>query len=148
MALLGHQSAAMSLRYARLFDTTVRGDYERALALAKSRLGPVLPADRTTLPLVEVTGQTHWQHAPLVKTRLAAGYCVRATAQGACPHANICEHCPNFRTDTGFLAVLDAQRTDTAALAHDAQDRGWTDEAARHRSLIDRLDQLITQAAG
>ena len=29
MALLGHVSAAMSLRYARLFDATVRTEYER-----------------------------------------------------------------------------------------------------------------------
>jgi len=35
MALLGHMSAEMSLRYGRLFDTTVRAEYERALHLAK-----------------------------------------------------------------------------------------------------------------
>ena len=41
MALLGHVSAEMSLRYARLFDTTVRAEYERALDLAKGHLGPL-----------------------------------------------------------------------------------------------------------
>jgi hypothetical protein len=35
MALLGHMSAEMSLRYGRLFDTSVRAEYERALHLAK-----------------------------------------------------------------------------------------------------------------
>jgi hypothetical protein len=34
MALLGHVSAEMSLRYGRLFDATVRDEYTRALALA------------------------------------------------------------------------------------------------------------------
>ena len=43
MAMLGHVSAEMSLRYGRLFDATVRADYEKALTLAKDRLGPVLP---------------------------------------------------------------------------------------------------------
>ena len=56
MALLGHVSAEMSLRYGRLFDTTVRAEYERALTLAKAQLGPVLPADRTQLPLADITG--------------------------------------------------------------------------------------------
>ena len=42
MALLGHVSAEMSLRYGRLFDATVRGEYERAFDLAKAQLGPVL----------------------------------------------------------------------------------------------------------
>jgi hypothetical protein len=36
------------------------------------------------------------------------------------PLVNICEHCPNFRTDAGFLAVLRAQRADAQALAADA----------------------------
>jgi site-specific recombinase XerC len=49
MALLGHVSAAMSLRYGRLFDATVRDEYQRALILAKAQLGPVLPADRTAI---------------------------------------------------------------------------------------------------
>ena len=49
MALLGHMSAEMSLRYGRLFDTTVRAEYERALDLAKAtgphtRTRPAHPA--------------------------------------------------------------------------------------------------------
>ena len=46
MAMLGHVSAAMSLRYARLFDATVRADYERALAQAKTILAVPSPAGR------------------------------------------------------------------------------------------------------
>jgi hypothetical protein len=37
MALLGQVSAEMSLRYGRLFDSTVRTQYERALTAAKLR---------------------------------------------------------------------------------------------------------------
>ena len=55
MALLGHVSAEMSLRYGRLFDATVRTEYERALTLAKQRLG-TLPEGRTALPLAGITG--------------------------------------------------------------------------------------------
>jgi hypothetical protein len=133
----------MSLRYARLFDTTVRAEYERALDLAKTRLGP-MPAGRTRLPLA--AGDQDWRAAPAIKARLAGGYCLRAPAQGACPYANICEHCPSFRTDAASQAVLAAQRVDAQALAADAQTRGWVDEADRHQRLIDRLDALIAQA--
>lgn len=161
MQLLGHVSAAMSLRYGRLFDTTVRAEYERALTQAKAALTADQPAGTptatrsplpgaalagTALPLHDITGGTHWRDTPTIKSRLAGGFCLRAPAQGSCAYANICEHCPNFRTDAGFLAVLGAQHTDAAALAADATDRGWNDEAARHRRLADRLDQLITHA--
>jgi len=145
MALLGHASAAMSLRYGRLFDATVRDEYQRALALTKAQLGPVLPGERTQLPVTAITGGT-WRDTPLIKARLAGGYCLRAAAQGPCAYANICEHCPNFRSEASFLPVLQLQRADAEALAADAAARGWGEEAARHRRLIDRLDLLITQA--
>ena len=145
MALLGHVSAEMSLRYGRLFDATVRDEYTRALALAKAQLGPVLPGERTQLPLAAVTGG-NWRDAPLIKARLAGGYCLRTAAQGSCAYANICEHCPNFRSEASFLPVLQLQRADAEALAADAAARGWGEEAARHRRLIERLDLLINQA--
>ena len=42
--------------------------------------------------------------------------------------------------------MLQLQQADAQALAADAEQRGWGDEAARHRRLIERLDTLITQA--
>ena len=145
MALLGHVSAEMSLRYGRLFDATVRDEYTRALAQAKAQLGPVLPGERTQLPLAAVTGG-NWREAPLIKSRLAGGYCLRTAAQGSCAYANIFEHCPNFRCESSFLPVLQLQRVDAEALAADAQQRGWGEEAARHRRLAERLDALIARA--
>ncbi len=141
MALLGHVSAEMSLHYGRLFDQTVRAEYERALDLAKARIGP-LTEGRTRIP---VTSDDDWKAAPAIKARLAGGYCLRAPAQGACPNANICEHCPSFRTDAASISVLSAQRVDAEALAKDAEARGWIDEADRHRRLITRLDTLLAE---
>ncbi len=142
MALLGHVSAEMSLRYGRLFDTTVRAEYERALDLAKSHLG-ALPSGRRMIPVT--ADDQDWRDAPAIKSRLAGGHCVRAPVQGACPYANICEHCPSFRTDIASLPILAAQRVDAEALAADAEARGWIDEADRHRRLIGRLDALIAE---
>jgi integrase len=145
MTLLGHVSAEMSLRYGRLFDATVRTEYERALTAAKAHLGSLPtqpPTPGTQLPIID----GDWKQAPAVKARLAGGFCIRAQVQGPCAYANICEHCPNFRTDTGYLPVLVAQRAGTETLARDAEARGWTGEAERHRRLIERLDAHIGQA--
>ena len=158
MALLGHVSAEMSLRYGRLFDSTVREEYERALDLAKQQTAPQAtpntapsntgPGGRTQLPLTDITGGQDWKDTPLLKSRMAGGFCLRAPAQGACPYANICEHCPSYRADASSLPILAAQRVDAEALARDAEDRGWIDEADRHHKLISRLDALManTQA--
>ncbi|HLZ37209.1 MAG TPA: integrase, partial [Mycobacteriales bacterium] len=132
--------------YARLFDTTVRAEYERALDLAKSHIGP-LPTGGPAVPIADITAGD-WKSAPAFKSRLAAGCCLRAPAQGACPYANICEHCPSFHTDATHLPVLAAQRQDAEMLASDAEARGWIDEADRRRRLITRLDAVISQARG
>jgi hypothetical protein len=86
------------------------------------------------------------QDTPLIKSRLAGGYCPRTAAQGPCACASICEHCPNFRNDPAFLPILAAQRADAETLAADARHRGRDAEAARHRNLIERLDLLISRA--
>jgi hypothetical protein len=144
----------MSLRYGRLFDATVRAEYERALTLAKAQLAPAQPAGTPPagaarqLPLAAITGGADWKDSPTIKSRLASGFCLRAPAQGSCSYANICEHCPNFRTDPGFLAILGAQRADAQALLTDAEARGWAAEASRHRRLITRLGQLIDDTSG
>ena len=149
MRLLGHVSAEMSLRYAHLFDHTVRAEYERALELAKTRIGPMAPPDRNKIPVAGTRCSHHdedWRDAPAIKARLTGGHCLQAPAQGACVYANICEHCPNFRTEPSNLGVLTAQRVDTEALIIDAEQRGWIGEADRHRRLLTRLDTLIEQA--
>lgn len=145
MALLGHMSAEMSLRYGRLFDTTVRTEYERALDLAKTQARTPTPG-QTSLPLTDITGGADWKDTPLLKSRLAGGFCLRAPAQGACSYANICEHCPSFHAEPSSLPILAAQRVDAEALARDAEQRGWIAEAERHQQLIARLDILMGQA--
>jgi integrase len=143
MAILGHVSAEMSLRYGHLFDTTVRAEYERALDLAKQSIGALpAPAD-TTHPGED----DDWRTTVTVKTALAGGYCLRAPAQGPCSYANICEHCPSFHTTATHLPVLAGQRDDATALAQDATRRGWDAETERHLRLIDRLTTLIDDAA-
>ena len=147
MALLGHASAEMSLRYGRLFDATVRAEYERALDLVKQNTAVTIPTSsptgRAQLPLTVITGGRDWKDTPLLKSRMAGGFCLRAPAQGACSYANICEHCPSYRSEPSSLPILAAQRVDAAALARDAEQRGWIEEADRHHKLIARLDTLI-----
>jgi hypothetical protein len=53
------------------------------------------------------------------------------------------EHCPSYRSEPSSLPILAAQRVDADALARDAEQRGWIDEAERHHKLIARLDTLI-----
>jgi YD repeat-containing protein len=96
-------------------------------------------------PITEPDGD--WRELPLIKSRMAGGYCLRTAAQGVCPYTNVCEHCPNYRSEPALLAVLSAQRVDAQALADDARRRGWNDEATRHAALVDRLDAIMAKTS-
>lgn len=145
MAILGHVSAEMSLRYGRLFDSTIRDEYERALDLAKTRIGALtdLNPDASAAP----DPDADWTTTPTLKTALAGGHCLRAPAQGPCSYANICEHCPSYRPTIQDIPVLTHQRDIAESLAADATNRGWDSETERHLRLITRLNTLIDTAA-
>ena len=146
MALLGHVSTEMTLRYASLAAPAVRTAYEQAMSKARSRFALVIaPVGKPTVP-----DRVAWLRQEMLKTRVAHGYCSRQYAAEACPYANICEQCDNYVTSTEFLPALDAQLADLIALRDDAEARGWHTEVARHARVITsiqgHLDRLRRHA--
>jgi site-specific recombinase XerD len=133
MALLGHVTAEMTLRYATLASPTLRAAYDEAIGKARPRL-PLIVNDRPVLPT-----KAEWLRGEMLKTRVAHGYCSRHLAADACPYANICEHCDNYVPAPEFTTALQDQLTDVQALRDDAEQRGWTSETTRHEHLAERL---------
>jgi integrase len=140
MALLGHVTPQMTIRYATLASPTLRAAYDEAMGKMRRQF-TLTPAGRPILP-----DKISWLHSEMLKTRVAHGYCARHPAAGACPYANICETCENYVTAPQFRDALTDQLADVQALRIDAQSRGWTDEAARHdrvaHALTDHLQRL------
>jgi integrase len=139
MALLGHVTPEMTLRYAKLASPTVRTAYQTAMDKVRVRQPlPLLMGDRQVVP-----DRVEWLRSEMLKTRVAHGYCSRDLVAEACPYANICEQCDNFVTTIQFLPQLEAQLADARALRDDAQTRGWHSEVARHARVITSLQDHI-----
>jgi integrase len=137
MALLGHRSPEMTIRYARLASPTLRAAYDEAIG----KMRKLLPFATATLPAVP--DRLEWLRSEMLKTRVAHGYCARELAAEACSYANICETCPNFVTSPEFTPALTAQLADVRQLRDDAEHRGWSSEAARHQRVIDSLESHL-----
>lgn len=133
MALLGHVTAEMTLRYATLASPTLRAAYDEAIGKARPRL-PLIVNDRPVLP-----SKVDWLRGEMLKTRVAHGYCSRHLAADPCPYANICEHCDNYVPAPEFAPALRDQLADVQTLRDDADQRGWASEVIRHEHLIERL---------
>jgi integrase len=134
MTLLGHRSAEMTIRYARLASPTLKAVYDQAIGKIRPRI-PIAPAGRPAAP-----DRVEWLAAEMLKTRVAHGYCARDLVADACPYANICETCPNFVTTAEFAPALTAQLDDIRQLRDDAYARDWTSEVARHQRVITSLE--------
>ena len=140
MALLGHVTPEMTLRYAKLANPTIRASYQAAVD--KARVGRTLPiASINRTPVVP--DRVAWLREEMLKTRVAHGYCALPTESGACTYANICEQCDNFMPAPEFAPVLHAQLADVRTLREDARSRGWTDETARHDRVIATIEEHL-----
>jgi len=136
MALMGHVTPEMTLRYARLASPTVRAAYQAAMTkVALRQRIPLAPAGARPIP-----ERVQWLSQEMLKTRVAHGYCSRHLAAGACPYANICETCDNFVPAPEFVSIMESQLADLRALRGDAAERGWEAEAARHGRVIESLE--------
>lgn len=142
MALLGHVSAEMTLRYASLASPTVHAAYQQAMAKVRTYQPLPLLGGKPAVP-----DRVEWLRGELLKTRVAHGYCSRHLAAEACPYANICEQCDNFVTTTEFLPQLQAQLDDVRALRDDAEARGWDSEVARHARVMVSIDTHLRRLA-
>jgi hypothetical protein len=136
MALMGHVSAEMTLRYASLASPTVRAAYEAAMTKVHARQALfVVATGRGT-----ATDRVEWLRSEMLKTRVAHGYCSRDLVAAVCPYANICEQCDNYVAAPEFQSVLEAQLADIHTLRDDAQARGWNSEVARHERVVASID--------
>jgi hypothetical protein len=111
-ALLDHATLDMASHYARLLDTTVRREWERA--------------QQETGATVDPPGRladASW--ANRVRTALPNGVC-GLPRQQTCPHSNKCLTCPVFVTTGEHLPVHKAHRDRTAALVEQFEAHGQT----------------------
>jgi integrase len=136
MALMGHVTPEMTLRYARLASPVIREAYETAMGKvrARSALG------RVHARPAQAPAPVQWLASEMLKTRLANGYCSRELVAGECAYANICEQCENFLTTPELAPVIESQLQDVRRLEADAAGRGWASEQARHGRVATRLE--------
>lgn len=134
MALLGHVTPEMTLRYATLASPTLQAGYDAAIGKVR-RAFPVAPVGRPIVP-----ERVAWIASEFLKTRLATGHCSRHLAAEACPYANVCETCDNFVATPDAAPALRSQLADIREIQVDASRRGWASEVERHGRVIESLE--------
>ncbi|MGH2652300.1 MAG: tyrosine-type recombinase/integrase, partial [Actinomycetota bacterium] len=106
MAVLGHVTPEMTLRYATLASPTLRTAYDQAIGKIRKTITVSVPGRPPVPPKVD------WIASEFLKTRVAHGYCSRHLAAGPCPYANVCETCDNFTPAPEFVSAIHGQLAD------------------------------------
>jgi integrase len=136
--LLDHTSHTMTAVYARLADTTIRAQWERA---QKINIHGEPAGTTVDGPLADA----EWMKQNLARAKIALPnrYC-GLPLQKTCPHANACLTCPLFVTTTEFLPAHHKQLDDTRTLIARAETDGHTRLAEMNRTVETNLLTIIT----
>ncbi|MGH2668378.1 MAG: tyrosine-type recombinase/integrase, partial [bacterium] len=137
--LLGHASAEMTARYARLHDTTLRAAFDDYCQARVNIAGEVLGFDADSR-----TADAEWVKHRLgrIQASLPNGFCGRPPQQD-CPHPNACLTCPDFQTTPEFFPVHRQQADNTRILIATAEANGQFRLVANHRRVLDTLERII-----
>ena len=135
--LLDHSSHQMTAHYARLADTTIRDQWERAHKV--NIAGQEVPAD--TGPLADAA----WMKNNLARGKMALpNGCCTLPLQQSCQYANACLTCPVFVTTAEFLPEHHRQLDATRALIAGAEQRGQQRVVEMNRTVEKNLLAIIT----
>lgn len=135
--LLDHSSHQMTAHYARLADTTIREQWERAQKVNVQ--GQTLAPDSS--PMADAV----WMKNNLARAKMALpnGYCTLPLQQ-SCQYANACLTCPVFVTTAEFLPEHHRQLQATRALISQAEERGQDRVVEMNRTVETNLLAIIT----
>lgn len=135
--LLDHTSHTMTARYARLNDTTIRRQWERAQKIN-------IRGEAVDTPTDESLAEGAWMKENLARAKMALpnGYC-GLPLQKSCPHANACLTCPLFITTAEFLPQHHQQLDATRALVAHAEQAGQSRMAEMNRAVENNLRTII-----
>ena len=141
MKMLGHTSTGMTLVYAHLSEAATREDYQRVLGPGAAIAGPLAEQIRSgAMPQASLD----WLRANFLKTELELGHCLRLPEEGPCER-DLYLTCAKFVTTPAYAPRLRERRLRELGLIDQAATRGWTREVERHRCVVARIDQLLTQ---
>lgn len=135
--LMDHSSHQMTAHYARLADTTIREQWERARKV--NIAGQALPPDSG--PLADAV----WMKNNLARAKMALpnGYCTLPLQQ-SCQYANACLTCPVFVTTAEFLPEHQRQLEATRALITRAKEQGQERVVEMNRTVETNLAAIIS----
>jgi hypothetical protein len=85
-----------------------------------------------------------WLKKNILMQALPNGTCALPVISNACPHANACLTCTNFRTDIRHLNTHKEQLKKTEHIVIFAKNNGWKRQEEMNTPIVNNLKKIIS----
>jgi len=142
---MGHASPRMTMTYARILDTTLRAEWERAFANGAVRISPTGTVHQVSLKEILDENEIEWEwiRHNLDAVRLPNGYCFKS--QKTTCHAQLvpCYACRSFCTTIDFLPQLGREAAETHQIIDRGRVQGMTHWVEKNEQKLQALERVI-----
>lgn len=136
---LGHKSPEMTMTYAHIHDKTMRAVIDKFHGKVVNISGEAIV---TNLSL-DNNQDLQWMRRNVLAQALPNGSCARPIIKGACPHANACLTCNDFRTTIEFLDQHKEQHKHCTEIIVQARAQGWQRQVEMNEQVLQNLEKII-----
>lgn len=138
---LGHESPAMTSRYAYIHDQTLKKEIAIFQGKIVNVAGQVIEIE-TESSQYDMT-DLQWFKRNILAQALPNGSCALPTITQGCPHANACLTCTHFRTTNEFLDQHKAQLEQTEQIIEKAKSNNWIRQVEMNEKVVANLQNII-----
>jgi integrase/recombinase XerD len=145
---LGHETPKMTSRYAHIHDETMKKEFAKFQGKMVNVYGDITRPEQLVDDMAKGTIldniDAKWLKKNILMQALPNGTCALPVISNACPHANACLTCSNFRTDKRHLNTHKEQLKKTEHIVTFAKASGWKRQEEMNMPIVENLKKIIT----
>ncbi len=142
---MAHVSPEMTLRYARILDTTMQTSWETATKQGLFRINESGKPAKIDLTDIENEDLVEWEYirSNLDAVRMPLGYCMKPKKQECHTQLIPCLTCRNLCTTPDFIPQYELEIQETKAMVERGKDQGRSSWMEKNQTLLERYESIL-----
>ena len=142
---MAHVSPEMTLRYARILDTTMQTSWETATKQGLFRINESGKPAKIDLTDIENEDLVEWEYirSNLDAVRMPLGYCTKPKKQECHTQLIPCLTCRNLCTTPDFIPQYELEIQETKAMVERGKDQGRSSWMEKNQTLLERYESIL-----
>ncbi|MGE4282840.1 MAG: tyrosine-type recombinase/integrase [Clostridia bacterium] len=147
---MAHASPEMTLRYAKILDTTMRKSWEEVAKKGLFRISESGKPIRIDISDIENEDIIEWEYIRhnLDAVRMPLGYCMKPKKQECHTQLNPCLTCRNLCTTTDFIPQYELEIQETKAVIERGKSQNRNVWIEKNQALLERYESILSVLKG